>query len=94
MEVEEGGVADGADADGAGGGLDLGDERCALVAVGAIEAEFDEFAGGEEAGEFAGEGGREAGLAEFDGGFESLAEAAQAGFLCAGERDVFHGARR
>ena len=90
LAEEEGGVADGADAGDAEGGFDLGNEVGALVAVGALEADFHEFAGVEQAGEFALGGGREAGFADLERGFEGLAEAAQPGLLRAGEREVFH----
>ncbi len=93
LAEEEGGVAHGADAGDAEGGLDLGDEIGALVAVGALEADFHELAGLEEAGEFALRRGREAGFADLEGGFEGLSEAAQLGLLRAGERDVFHESR-
>ena len=90
MAEEEGGVADGADAGHAGLGLDAGDEGGAFVAVCAFKAEFDEFACVDELREETKEGGGEAAFADFDGGFEGLAEATEAGFLRAGERRVFH----
>jgi len=41
--------------------------------------------------EFGEEGGSEAAFAELEGGFEVLAEAAEAGFLGAGQRELIHG---
>ncbi len=84
-------MADGAEAEATAFVGDLFAKGCAFVSVEAEEAEFHELAGAEKVLEFGEESGREAGLAEFQGGLEGLAEAAQAGFLRAGERQVIHG---
>lgn len=90
LAEEERGVADGADAGDASFGLNTGNEGGALVTVRTFKAKFYELTSVDELGEQAEEGGREAGFADFDGGFEGLAETAEAGFLRAGERWVFH----
>jgi hypothetical protein len=59
------------------------------VAISAREADFLEFARVEQADELGLRGRREAGSADFERGFEGLAEAAQLGLLRAGERKVF-----
>ena len=90
MEVEEGGVADGADADAATFVGDFFDQGGAGVALDADEAEFDEFVVVELLQEFGEEMGRETGFADFDDGFEGLAESAEEGLLRAGENKVVH----
>ncbi len=94
LAVEEGGVADAADAEAAAFVGDLGAEGGAFVAVETEEAKFDELVGAELFLQFGEEGGGEAALAEFEGGLEGLAAAAEQGALGAGQRKVIHGKKR
>ncbi len=90
MAVEEGGLAYGAGDRAAAGGGDFFEEGGAFGAVGAVEAQFDEFEGVELAFELGAKLGREAGFAEVEGGLERLAVAAQGGALGTGKRRSFH----
>lgn len=89
--VEESGRADGADAGAVAGGLDFGRERGAGGAVGvAHETELDEIVAAKGAAQLGDECRCEAVFADLEGGVEFLAEGAELGFLCAGERQGFH----
>jgi hypothetical protein len=91
LAEEEGGGADGADPDATAFVGDLRGEGGAFVAFGGDEAELDELAGVQVFVELFEELGGEAVFADFDGGFEGLADAAEKGFLRAGEREFIHG---
>lgn len=93
LTVEERGVADGTDAYATTFVGDLVAEGGAFVAIESEEAEFDQLVGAEEFLKFVEKGGCEAAFAEFQRGLEGLADAAEMGFLRAGERKVVHGKR-
>jgi len=90
LAEEEGGGADGADPDATAFVGDLRGEDGAFVAVGGDEAELDELAGVQVFVELFEELGGESAFADFDGGFEGLADAAEKGFLRAGEWEFIH----
>ena len=84
-------MADGADAGAVTLGFNLRGERGASGAVRvADEAQFNKIVGAQGAAELGEKSGREALFADFNGRFEFLAEAAELGFLRAGEGKVFH----
>ena len=84
-------MADGADAGAVTLGLNLRGECGTSSAVRvANKAQFNEIVGPEGATELGEKSGREALFADFNGRFEFLAEAAELGFLRAGEGKVFH----
>ena len=65
----------------------------AFVALGAEETQLHELVGPQDFVQLDKEGRREPALADLQRGIEFLAQAAEMGFLRAGEGQVIHGAR-